>query len=508
MNLSLLLDMARDGFGERILLGSRHDDITGEDLHRRSVGGARALRQTGATALIYVGANAAAFPVSMFAAARAGVPLAPLNYRLGDEQLGQLVRHHPGALAVTDPGQAQRVRQLGVDTITTRQWLARTAELAGEAIDLPETQNEAAIIIYTSGTTSAPKGVVIKHSNLLSYVFGSVEFGGAGAGEAALVSVPPYHIAAVANAITNLYAGRRTVPLGHFAPEQWLGIARDEQITNAMVVPTMLARIMSAPGDLRVPSLRTVAYGGAAMPLPVIERALRAWPDVGFVNAYGLTETSSTIAILSPEDHRTAIAADDPAVRARLTSVGRVVPSVELQIRDEDGTVITGSRPGRIFVRGDQVSGHYTGSGSVLDPDGFFDTRDLGHLDAHGYLFIHGRADDTIIRGGENIAPAEIENVLLAHPDVTDAIVAGIPDEEWGQHLEAAVVLHAGATATSQALREHVRSLLRTSKTPDRIHIWDELPRTETGKLIRREAVERITTQPQQPSPRRARTLL
>jgi acyl-CoA synthetase (AMP-forming)/AMP-acid ligase II len=502
MNLSLLLDMTRDGFGDRILLGSRHDGISGEDLHRRSVGGARALRQSGATAVIYVGANATAFPVAMFAAARAGVPLVPLNYRLGDEQLSQLIRHHPGALAVTDPGQLQRVRQTGVDTITTGQWLARTAELAGDAIDPPETQPETAIIIYTSGTTSAPKGVVIKHSNLLSYVFGSVEFGVADAAEAALVSVPPYHIAAVANAITNLYAGRRTVPIGQFTPEQWLSAARDEQITNAMVVPTMLARIMSAPGDLRVPSLRTVAYGGAAMPLPVIESALRAWPKVDFVNAYGLTETSSTIAILGPEDHRTAIAADDPVVRARLTSVGHVVPSIELQIRDEDGAVITGSRPGRVFVRGDQVSGHYTSSGSVLGPDGFFDTKDIGHLDAHGYLFIHGRADDTIIRGGENIAPAEIENVLLAHPDVIDAIVVGIPDEEWGQHLEAAVALRAGATATGQTLREHVRSRLRTSKTPDRVHIWDELPRTETGKLVRRDAVRRITADPA-PSPAR-----
>jgi acyl-CoA synthetase (AMP-forming)/AMP-acid ligase II len=144
-------------------------------------------------------------------------------------------------------------------------------------------------------------------------------------------------------------------------------------------------------------------------------------------------------------------------------------------------------------VRGEQVSGEYTGSGSVLDADGFFDTRDVGHLDADGYLFIRGRADDTIIRGGENIAPAEIEDSLLGHPDVVDAVVVGIPDEEWGQRIEAAVVLRVGATASSDSLREHVRSRLRGSKTPDRILIWDELPRTETGKLVRREAVARIT---------------
>ena len=492
MNLSLLLDMARDGFGERILLGSRDGGITGEDLILRSFGGAALLRESNASSLVYLGVNGPAFQVSLFATARAGIPLVPLNYRLGDEQLSGLLAHHPGALAVADPGQLDRVGALGIDAVTIDEWLARTAAAGGEQGEPPDGQSDAAAIIYTSGTTAAPKGVVIKHDNLLSYVFASVEFGGADPSEAALVSVPPYHIAAVANAVTNLYAGRRCVVLEQFTAEQWLDVARHERITNAMVVPTMLARIMSVEGDPQVPSLRAVAYGGAAMPVPVIERALHAWPSVDFVNAYGLTETSSTIAVLGPDDHRAAIASDDPAVRARLSSAGQVVPAVELQIRDGDGGVLTDGRPGRIFVRGDQVSGEYTGSGSVLDAEGFFDTRDLGRVDADGYLFIHGRADDTIIRGGENIAPTEIEDVLLAHPDVVDAVVVGVPDEEWGHRIEAAVVLATGSATTGEALRGHVRRLLRSSKTPDRILVWDEVPRTETGKLVRREAAARI----------------
>ncbi|WP_375482592.1 class I adenylate-forming enzyme family protein [uncultured Jatrophihabitans sp.] len=504
MNLALLLDMARDGFADRVLLGSHLDGITTEDLHRRSVRGAAALRNAGSTALIYLGVNGPAFPVSMFAAVRAGIPLVPLNYRLGDEQLETLLAHHPGALAVTEPERLDRVRTLGIEAMTIDDWLARTA--GQDRGDLPDGEaghdtgggigddgdddaSEAAVIIYTSGTTSAPKGVVVKHSNLLSYVFGTVEFGSADPAEAALVSVPPYHIAAVANTVTNLYAGRRTVVLEQFSPDQWLAVARQERITNAMVVPTMLVRIMSASGELQVPSLRAIAYGGAAMPLPVIERALRAWPDVDFVNAYGLTETSSTIAVLGPADHREALASADAEVRARLSSAGRVVPAIELQIRDDDGAVVRDGRTGRIFVRGDQVSGEYTGSGSVLDTEGFFDTRDVGHLDSGGYLFVHGRADDTIIRGGENIAPAEIEDVLLNHPDIVDAVVVGVPDDEWGQRLEAAVVLRVGSGTDGEALRRHVRQHLRGSKTPERILVWDELPRTETGKLIRREAV-------------------
>jgi acyl-CoA synthetase (AMP-forming)/AMP-acid ligase II len=138
------------------------------------------------------------------------------------------------------------------------------------------------------------------------------------------------------------------------------------------------------------------------------------------------------------------------------------------------------------------VSGEYAGTGSALDAEGFFDTRDRGYLDGDGFLFVAGRADDTIIRGGENVAPAEIEDVLLGHPDVRDAVVVGIPDEEWGHRIEAAVVLRHAATVEPEQLRHYVRDRLRTSKTPDRIAVWDELPRTETGKLVRREALTRI----------------
>ncbi|MGH3248732.1 MAG: ANL family adenylate-forming protein, partial [Trebonia sp.] len=384
--------------------------------------------------------------------------------------------------------------------------------------DEPEAVPQApAVLIYTSGTTSAPKGVLVHHANLLAYVFGTVEFDSAQETEAALVSVPPYHIAAVANAVTNFYAGRRTVVLEQFTPAEWLDLVRSEEISNALVVPTMLARIIdeadeaaqagqadqaSEAGHTRaaVPSLRALAYGGAPMPAAVIERALRRWPDVGFVNAYGLTETSSTIAVLGPDDHRAALASDDPAVRARLSSAGRPVPGLELVIRDASGAALPAGAAGRIWVRGDQVSGEYTGSGTAVDAAGWFDTRDEGHLDEDGYLFIGGRADDTIIRGAENIAPAEIEDVLLAHPAVADAVVVGIPDEEWGQRIEAAVVLRAAAaqdqTVDQEQLRAYVRGKLRGSRTPDRIEIWAEIPRTETGKLVRRQALARLISEP------------
>jgi acyl-CoA synthetase (AMP-forming)/AMP-acid ligase II len=185
--------------------------------------------------------------------------------------------------------------------------------------------------------------------------------------------------------------------------------------------------------------------------------------------------------VLTPDDHRAALGGD-PVARARLGSAGRIIPGVEVEIRD-----------GEIWARGEQVSGEYLGRSSVLDDDGWFPTRDRGWIDDDGYLFIEGRSDDTIIRGGENIAPAEIEDVLLRHPDVADAAVVGVPDDEWGQRIEAAVVLRDGAADDVEALRAHCLEHLRSSKTPDRIVVRPELPHTDTGKLLRRAVLADLT---------------
>jgi len=208
-----------------------------------------------------------------------------------------------------------------------------------------------------------------------------------------------------------------------------------------MVVPTMLQRIVDEL-ELQgrgLPALRTLSYGGGRMPLSVVQKAMRLLPHVDFVNAYGLTETSSTIAILSPDDHRTASSSSDEMVAKRLGSVGKPLPHLELQVRDHQGNVQPPGSPGEVFVRGEQISGEYVGHKTVRD-DGWFPTKDMGWLDADGYLFIEGRLDDVIVRGGENISPGEIEDVLRSHADVADAAVFGSPDDQWGERIVAVVV--------------------------------------------------------------------
>jgi acyl-CoA synthetase (AMP-forming)/AMP-acid ligase II len=208
-------------------------------------------------------------------------------------------------------------------------------------------------------------------------------------------------------------------------------------------------------------------------------------PDVAFTNAYGLTETSSTIAVLGPDDHRAA-RDGDPIAIARLGSAGRVLPGVEVEVRDPLGEPLPTGEPGEIWVRGEQVSGEYAGREAPLDAEGWFPTRDRGWLDAEGYLFVEGRSDDTIIRGGENIAPAEIEEVLLQHPGIAQCAVVGVPDEEWGQRIAAVVVPRTGVTLDAAEVQEFARRSLRGSKTPEIVSFVDALPFTETGKLLRR----------------------
>lgn len=218
----------------------------------------------------------------------------------------------------------------------------------------------------------------------------------------------------------------------------------------------------------------------------VIRQALELFPITSFVNAYGLTETSSTISLLGPDDHRLAQYSDDPAERARLSSAGVALPGVELEIRDAQGAVLATGEVGEIHVRGEQISGEYVGKGSMLDDRGWFPTRDSGYIDDAGYLFVLGRNDDVIVRGGENMSPGEIEDVLLTHPSIRDAAAFGIPSTEWGECVAVAIVAGVDPPAPDE-VREMVRSRLRTSRVPSHVVFVDELPYNDTGKLLRRE---------------------
>jgi acyl-CoA synthetase (AMP-forming)/AMP-acid ligase II len=490
--------MAASSDPERTAVVSGDVRLTTQQLSDLADGGAGIIARSEASHVAYVGLGGAMLPLLMFASARAGVAFTPINYRLSSEGIKTLIARLPDPLVVVDSRYLEELDGL-TDTarvVVSDDFLAqaRDAEPAAEFAD----PDSVGIVLFTSGTTSQPKAVELTHNNLTSYVTGTVEFGSAEPTDAALICVPPYHIAGVSAALSNLYAGRKMVYLTVFDPEQWVSLVDAEHVTSATVVPTMLDRIVTVlqQGGHQLSSLRNLAYGGSKVPLPLVRTALELLPHVGFVNAYGLTETSSTIAVLTPDDHRQAQSAADPALVRRLASVGQPVPSIEVQIRDASGAVLPAGQTGELFVRGEQVSGRYTGIGSVLDADGWFPTKDIATLDAGGYLFIGGRSDDTIIRGGENIAPAELEDVLVEHPHVRDVAVVGVEDPQWGQAIVAVVVPVVGTDPDPEELREHVRKSLRGSRTPDRVVFRDELPTNATGKVLRRDIVEELRAAP------------
>jgi acyl-CoA synthetase (AMP-forming)/AMP-acid ligase II len=491
----MLLEMAASGFAGRVAVQNGSDRLSYAELFSAAAAARELIEESGAEHVGVLDVNSLAVPVGLFAAAWSGRPFVPLNYRLTQAELEALVARIAPAYLVAEPVRAAQLgAPRGARVVSRDDFLARATRGGVATPEWPNDPAAIAVLLFTSGTTGSPKAALLRNRHLVSYILGSVEFGAASEEEAALVSVPPYHVAAMAAILSSVYAGRRIVQLPSFDPDGWIATARAERVTHAFVVPTMLGRIVDAlereGGGL--PSLRALSYGGGKMPLPVIERAMRRLPGVDFTNAYGLTETSSTIALLGPDDHRAAAASDDPAVRRRLASAGRPLPGVEVEVRDEDGMAVAAGVPGEIHVRGEQVSGEYRDRASSLGADGWFATRDGGCFDEEGYLFVSGRIDDVIVRGGENLSPGEIEEVLHEHPAVSDCAVVGVPDDEWGEAVAAVIVPRPGATVRADEIRDFVRARLRSSRVPERIEVRDALPYSETGKLLRRKVRDEL----------------
>jgi acyl-CoA synthetase (AMP-forming)/AMP-acid ligase II len=490
MNISLVLQMAADAEPERIGLVCAGRRWSYRALLQAAQAAATDIASSGCSHVALLDESSEAAAIALFGAALAGVPYVPLNYRLADLDLASLLRRIAPAHIV---GDAQRIERLGPDLghrIRSRSDFLTAVTASATASSTDEPPEGIAVQLFTSGTTAAPKAAILRHANLLSYILGTVDFGAAGEEEAALVSVPPYHVAGIAALLSSVYAMRRILLLPAFDPDDWLQLAASERATHAFLVPTMLGRVIArldAGASADLSAMRAIAYGGGRMPTELIERALALLPETAFTNAYGLTETSSTIALLGPEEHRDAFASADPVARARLSSVGRPLPTVQVEIRDEDGRPLPAGERGEIYVRGEQVSGEYR-ERSALDAAGWFPTRDAGWLDAQGFLFLAGRADDVIVRGGENISPGEIEDVLLTHAAIADAAAVAVPSAEWGEAVGVAVVLRPGSAAPDEEqLRALVRSRLRSSRVPERIAFLDALPYNEMGKLLRRE---------------------
>ena len=530
MNIISLLDMVADTLGDRVASGPLADDFTYQRLFEDVGAFVGRIRQSESEYLLVCDENSRALHTALFAAAWAGVTYVPLNYRLTDKELRSLVNGTTPGLAVVGPGNTDRImpsettgdtisKQLTVverTEITTTPNDAKAARPARsqrkvERTGTTTTPNDdrkpakpgdwsadpdtVAVLLHTSGTSGPPKSALLRHKHLMSYVVGNKKFASASIDETHLLAVPPYHIASISAQLSQVYAGRRMVTLPRFNADAWIDLVKTENVTHVMLVPTMMARIVTTLENRaeKLLSIRFVSYGGGKPHHNIVTRALSLFPNADFFHAYGLTETSSTVALLGPDDHRMVLAGDDIA-KKRLSSVGHPLPTLEVSIRDSDGFETAPGCAGEICVRGDQVSGEYRETGSRLDPEGWFKTHDVGYFDHDGYLYLLGRNDDIIIRGGENISPREVEEALLSHPCVTDAAAFGVDDLEWGEEIAAAIVT-TPPEPTVNELRQLVKSRLRSSRVPSHFLFVEKLPYNKTGKLLRRVLKERYKSE-------------
>jgi acyl-CoA synthetase (AMP-forming)/AMP-acid ligase II len=332
----------------------------------------------------------------------------------------------------------------------------------------------------------------------VSYVLDNVDPASPEIEERNLLTVPLYHVAGIQAMLAAIYGGRTLVLMRQFEVKEWMETIEREQATRAMLVPTMLKRVID---DLdfskyNLTSLKVITYGAAAMPFEVISKAIKVMPWARFINAFGQTETASTITTLGPEDH--VIEGTEEAKAKKLkrltSSIGKPLPDVEVKIVDEEGKALPLLEVGEILARGPRVMTGYwkdeQKTSQVMTPDGWLRTGDMGWMDEEGYVYLAGRADDMIIRGGENISPEEVEEVLRSHPKVEEAAVIGISDPEWGQEPRALVVLKKGEVATSEEMIEHCRSKLAGFKRPRSVVFIDALPRSAMGKVLRKKLRE------------------
>ncbi len=444
---------------------------------------------------------------SYFAAAKLGDIMVPLNFRANPDELGYMLENAGARVLLVGSRYLDITRAMLPQLPSVKECIAIDSQqpdmlyyedlVSSSSPDevFSEIEDEdVTILVYTAGTTGRPKGVPLRHSGFATYVLENVDPPSPDIEERNLLTVPLYHVAGLQAMLAAIYGGRTLALMRQFDTREWLETVQRERVTRAMLVPTMLKRVIDDPDfdKYDLGSLTVLTYGAASMPLEVIRKAIELMPRVRFINAFGQTETASTITALGPDDHIIDGSEEEREKKLkRLTSsIGRPLPDVEVKIVDEEqGNELPLGQVGEIIARGPRVMSGYwhdeKKTAEVMTPDGWLRTGDIGWMDDEGYIYLSGRKDDMIIRGGENISPEEVEGVLHSHPKIEEAAVIGVPDPEWGQELAAFVVLKKGEVATEEEIIEYSRSRL-SFKRPRSVTFIDSLPRNPMGKVLRR----------------------
>ncbi|MBZ4558568.1 long-chain fatty acid--CoA ligase [Mycobacterium avium subsp. hominissuis] len=343
--------------------------------------------------------------------------------------------------------------------------------------------DETALVIYSSGTTGQPKGVLLSQRALVNHAANLAPAFPFGDGDANLVAMPLFHVGGIGYALFGIRAGAPTIMTREPDAAALIGAVR-AGATHAFFVPPVIARFLDAgeAAHASIAGLRYIVYGAAPMPLPLLHRALSTWPGTKFVQVYGQTELCGAVTALSDDDHR------DTARPELQLSAGKAVQGCEIRIVDPDsGAELPTGRSGEVWVRSNQnMSGYLNraeATAETITADGWVRTGDVGRLDADGYVYIEDRLKDMIITGGENVYGPEVESVLIEHPAVVDAAVIGVPDDFWGESVKAIVVADGDVDAAD--VIEFCRRHLAGFKCPRTVDFVAELPRNASGKILK-----------------------
>jgi acyl-CoA synthetase (AMP-forming)/AMP-acid ligase II len=441
-----------------------------------------------------------------YACAKIGAVFVPLNYRAKREETVHMLNNSGASLLFVGERYVDLIRSMRPEIQGVKDLVCidrRIDEMAGyddllaagsdEEVFAPIEEGDATVLMYTSGTTALPKGVVLTYLTLSLYAVNTMSPADPEQPlEVTLLSVPLYHVAGLTAIMSSIWGGRKLVILPQFEPALWLEAVQKEGVTHSFVVPTMLKRIMDQPDFEKydLSSLQLITYGAAPMPYEVVRKAVDVF-SCGLMNAYGQTESTSTMTYLGPEDHRIEGTEEEKEKRLlRLRSVGRPMDDVEIAIMDAKGHVLGPGREGEICVRGPRIMSEYYGQAEATAEavvDGWLHTGDVGYLDEDSYLFMTGRTKDLIIRGGENISPGEIESCLEGHTKVAESAVIGVPDVEWGEKVMALIVLEPGEKMSEDEVIQYCKGQLASFKAPSTVAFVDQLPRNPLGKVLRKE---------------------
>lgn len=424
--------------------------------------------------------NGASYARLYYGVPRAGRVLTLINQRLSaGEQIGQLASAEPSVL-VGDARyldalpsltrQAPSVSQ--VVTFDDPSW-QRAVHDSASAADRVE-PDDPAWLLFTSGSTGAPKGVLHTHRSVTTAVRGTVAGRSVRSGGVYLLPFPMCHVAGY-NMLVHHHAHSTVLPVPTFRADEFVAAVLAHRVTSCSLAPTMLHSLLAHLEETgtQLPTLRDVSYGSAAIPADLLRRAL-ARLDVDFHQGYGMTETAGNVTFLGPAEHRAGAGADATI----LATAGR--PHDEVEVR-----IAGGGEVGEILVRGGQVAAGYWPGLTPVTVDGWLPTGDVGRVDADGRLVVVDRSKDVVITGGENVSSREVEDVLSGHPDVDQVAVVGVPDEYWGEAICAVVVARAGSAPTADELVAHVRANLTAFKRPRHVLFVEALPLTSNGKVAK-----------------------